>query len=93
VLNNDGYGTQRHILDGPFNEIQRWDYTKITDLIRHGKSWKVDTCGQLEKAIEEALNANTLSVIEVTIPRDDCSPALRRMGEELGKLRDKEKRR
>jgi hypothetical protein len=30
---------------------------------------------------------------EVIIPRDDCSPSLRRMGEELGKLRDKEKRR
>lgn len=92
VLNNDGYGTQRHILDGPFNEIQRWDYTKITDLIRHGKSWKVDTCGQLEAAIHEAIKADTLALIEVTIPRDDCSPSLRRMGEELGKLRDKEKR-
>lgn len=93
VLNNDGYGTQRHILDGPFNEIQRWDYTKLTDLLRHGKSWKVDTCGQLQAAISEAIAANTLSVIEVTIPRGDCSPSLRRMGEELGKLRDKEKRR
>ena len=92
VLNNDGYGTQRHILDGPFNEIQRWDYTKITDLIRHGKSWKVDTCGQLEDAIHAAIKADTLALIEVTIPRDDCSPSLRRMGEELGKLRDKEKR-
>lgn len=93
VLNNDGYGTQRHILDGPFNEIQRWDYTKLTDLIRHGKSWKVDTCGALEDAIHAAIKADTLALIEVTIPREDCSPALRRMGEELGKLRDKEKRR
>jgi indolepyruvate decarboxylase len=93
VLNNDGYGTQRHILDGPFNEIQRWDYTQITSLIRHGKSWKVDTCGQLETAIAQAIAADTLCLIEVTIPRDDCSPSLRRMGEELGKLRDKEKRR
>lgn len=92
VLNNDGYGTQRHILDGPFNEIQRWDYTKLTDLIRHGKSWKVDTCGALEDAIHAAIKADTLALIEVTIPREDCSPALRRMGEELGKLRDKEKR-
>lgn len=93
VLNNDGYGTQRHILDGPFNEIQRWDYTKLTDLIRHGKSWKVDSCGALEDAIHAAIKADTLALIEVTIPREDCSPALRRMGEELGKLRDKEKRR
>ena len=93
VLNNDGYGTQRHILDGVFNQIQRWDYTKLTDLIRHGKSWRVDTLGALDGAIKEAIAADTLCLIEVTIPRDDCSPALRRMGEELGKLRDKEKRR
>jgi indolepyruvate decarboxylase len=93
VLNNDGYGTQRHILDGPFNEIQRWDYTKLTDLIRAGKSWKVGTLGELSDAIREAFAADCLALIEVTIPRDDCSPSLRRMGEELGKLRDKEKRR
>ncbi len=92
VLNNDGYGTQRHILDGPFNNIQRWDYTKLTDLIRHGKSWKVTTCGELADAIAEAIKADTLALIEVTIPREDCSPSLRRMGEELGKLRDKDKR-
>jgi len=93
ILNNDGYGTQRHILDGVFNQIQMWDYTKLTDLIRHGKSWHVDTCGALETAIHEALASGTLCVIEVKIPRDDCSPSLRRMGEELGKLRDKEQRR
>ncbi len=93
VLNNDGYGTQRHILDGPFNNIQQWDYTRITDLIRHGKSWRVETCGALEQAISDALAARTLCLIEVIIPRDDCSPSLRRMGEELGKLRDREKRR
>jgi len=92
ILNNDGYGTQRHILDGSFNQIHMWDYTKLTELLRHGKSWKVGTCGALETAIGEAIASNTLSVIEVTIPRDDCSPSLRRMGEELGKQRDKNKR-
>ncbi|MFM9889197.1 MAG: alpha-keto acid decarboxylase family protein [Rickettsiales bacterium] len=93
VLNNDGYGTQRHILDGPFNNILMWDYTKLVDMLRVGKSWKVGTCGELETAIHAALKHDQLSLIEVTIPRDDCSPSLRRMGEELGKLRDKEKRR
>ena len=31
-------------------------------------------------------------LIEVVVPRDDSSAALKRMGEELGKLRDKNKR-
>ena len=91
VLNNDGYGTQRHILDGVFNNILPWNYTKLTDLLGVGKSWKVATCGALESAIAAALASDSLSLIEVTIPRDDCSPALRRMGEELGRQRNKEK--
>lgn len=92
VLNNDGYGTQRHILDGPFNRITMWDYTQIPDLIRYGKGIRVHTAGELETAIKAALAEHTLHVIEVTIPRDDCSRSLRRLGEELGKLRDIEKR-
>ncbi len=92
VLNNDGYGTQRHILDGQFNNILMWDYTKLPELLRTGKSWRVGTCGALEEAIEAAKHNNSFSLIEVTLPRDDCSPSLKRMGEELGKLRDKEKR-
>lgn len=90
VLNNDGYGTQRHILDGPFNEILQWNYTKLIDVFGHGQSFKVDTLGALEDAIRQS--QGMLTLIEVIIPRDDCSPSLRRMGEELGKLRDPAKR-
>ena len=92
VLNNDGYGTQRHILDGPFNEILRWNYTKLVDMLGRGQAFKVETLGALEEAIAAARKSDALTLIEVIIPRDDCSSSLRRMGEELGKLRDKEKR-
>lgn len=92
VLNNDGYGTQRHILDGPFNEILQWNYTKLVDVLGKGIAFKVETLGELDDAIASARKADSLALIEVIIPRDDCSPSLRRMGEELGKLRDKEKR-
>lgn len=92
VLNNDGYGTQRHILDGPFNEILRWNYTDLTKLLGKGVAFKVETLGALEDAIAHARDATEFALIEVIIPRDDCSPSLKRMGEELGKLRDKEKR-
>ena len=92
VLNNDGYGTQRHILDGVFNNIHMWNYTKLTELFGYGKSWKVDTAGALEAALIEALASDTMALIEVIIPKGDCSPSLRRMGEELGRQRDKDKR-
>lgn len=92
ILNNDGYGTQRFILDGPFNEILRWNYTKLTELFGVGVSKKVTTNGELEAAFKEALAGDEMYIIEVIIPRNDCSPSLKRVGEELGRLRDINKR-
>ncbi len=92
VLNNDGYGTQRFILDGPFNEILRWNYTKLTELFGAGVGKRVSTNAELEAAVKEAIAADAMYIIEVIVPRNDCSPSLRRVGEELGRLRDKEKR-
>jgi indolepyruvate decarboxylase len=92
VINNDGYGTQRHILDGAFNNITMWNYTKITDFIGYGKSVKVTTKGQLDDALKEARKYKKLYFIEVVVPRDDCSDSLRRMGEALGRLRNKDKK-
>ena len=35
VLNNDGYGTERRLLDGPFNDLQHWEVQ------RHSRnSWR-----------------------------------------------------
>jgi TPP-dependent 2-oxoacid decarboxylase len=92
VINNDGYGTQRHILDGEFNNINMWDYTKITALINYGKSVKVNTKGELDEALKEARDFKELYFIEVIVPRDNCSSSLRRMGEALGKLRNSDKK-
>lgn len=92
VLNNDGYGTQRFILDGPFNEILRWNYTKMVDMLGKGKAYKVTTNGELESAITTAIASDELALIEVVLPRNDASIPLKRVGEELGKIRDKDKR-
>ena len=92
VLNNDGYGTQRFIIDGPFNEILPWNYTKLTELFGAGVSKTVRTLGEVENAFKEAMASDVFTLIEVIVPRDACSPGLRRAGEELGRLRDKEKR-
>lgn len=92
VLNNDGYGTQRFIIDGPFNEILQWNYTKLTELFGAGVSKKVTTNGEVEDALKEALASDRFTLIEVIVPREACSPGLRRAGEELGRQRDKSKR-
>lgn len=92
ILNNDGYGTQRKILDGSFNNIHRWHYTKICDLLGYGKATQVRTKGEFEKALKDAIEGDYMALIEVMIDRNDYSRSLLRLGEELGKRRDPEKR-
>ncbi len=36
VLNNAGYGTERHIHDGPFNDVLRWQYHRLPEVLRRG---------------------------------------------------------
>ncbi len=92
ILNNDGYGTQRHIIDGPFNNIHRWDYTKVRDVLHYGKAARVETKGELEKALKDAIASEEMHIVEVIIPRDDCSRSLRRMAGRLGEMRDADKK-
>ncbi len=92
VINNDGYGTQRHIIDGPFNNIHPWDYPRMCDLLRYGDGYRVTTMQELDDAIHKALASKNMALVEVVVPRDDSSRSLRRLGEELGKLRNAEKK-
>lgn len=93
LLNNDGYGTQRGIIDGPFNNIHQWKYSKIVDVFGYGKSVVVKTKGELEKAMNTAVaDTKNMYVIEVMIPKGDCSRSLKRVGEGLAEQRDVSKR-
>lgn len=92
IINNDGYGTQRHIIDGPFNEIHSWDYPKLCELLRYGKAYRVTTHQELADCLQTVFDDEGFSLVEVVVPRNDCSRSLRRLGEELGKLRNKEKK-
>jgi indolepyruvate decarboxylase len=87
ILNNDGYGTMRKIRDGEFNVITRWSYGKICELVGGGEASVARTKGELDGEIKAALGSNNLRVIEVIVPRDDMSPQLKNMTDELGKLR------
>lgn len=85
VLNNDGFTTERFLLDGGFNDIHSWDYHSITSLIRGGKGWYVETEEALEQAVKTAIDSNELSVINVRVDRRDVSHCLKRMTEALSK--------
>lgn len=92
IINNDGYGTQRHIIDGPFNEILPWKYTKLVDLLGYGRGVRTTTKGEFEQALTEAFAGDEMVIIEAVVPRDDCSPSLKRMAELMGAQRDVNKR-
>lgn len=85
VLNNDGFTTERFLLDGGFNDIHSWSYHEITSLIKGGKGWHVDTEEALDEAVKFALDSKELSVINVRVERRDVSEGLKRMTEALSK--------
>ena len=87
ILNNDGYGTMRKIRDGRFNQITRWNYGKICELVGGGQATTAFTRGQLDGAIRAAMGSETLQVIDARLPRDDMSPQLKNMTTEMARLR------
>lgn len=85
VLNNGGYGTERIMLDGSFNDIPVWEYDRIPCLVGGGLGHKVRTEMELEDAIKKALTSNVPNIINVLLDKDDHSPALVRMFTKLAK--------
>jgi TPP-dependent 2-oxoacid decarboxylase len=84
VLNNGGYATERLILDGAFNDVQPWDYSKLPGLLGAGHSYVVETAGELEAALDAArARDGQFCLIDVRLDRNDVSPALVRLGERL----------
>lgn len=56
VLNNHGYGTERPLCEGAYNDILDWDYTKIPQVLQGGVGIKVKTEEELKKALQTALS-------------------------------------
>jgi indolepyruvate decarboxylase len=86
VLNNGGFLTERFFKDGPYNDIQNWQYHKICDLIGGGEGRIVKTEGELDSAINEAIASKKLFIINVVVDPKDASPALQKV---IGDLANK----
>ncbi|NIA06325.1 MAG: alpha-keto acid decarboxylase family protein [Actinobacteria bacterium] len=85
VLDNAGYGTERVLWDGPFNDIYAWQYHRITEVLGAGQGFKVQTEGQLEEALKTALaEKKQFSLINVCLDIKDHSRALKRLSGRLG---------
>jgi indolepyruvate decarboxylase len=85
VLDNHGYGTERYLHPGPFNDIHPWKYHRLPEVLGGGKGYEVRTEGEFDAALTQAWASNELSLIHVHIAEDDVSPALSRLAERLSK--------
>lgn len=84
VLNNDGYSTERPMVDGAFNDVHPWNYAKIIELFPGGKGTRVQTEEELSSALLAAKEfTEGFYLIEVILDRHDRSPALLRLTEKL----------
>lgn len=85
IGNNRGYTTERFILEGPFNDIADWRFHRLGEIFGPLRGFAVATEEDLEAALAGALAfRDGPSVIEVALRPDDCSAALRRLGQSLG---------
>ena len=88
VLNNHGYTTERVIMEGPFNDVLNWNYSRVPDLLGSGNGFCARTVRQTREALQAALaDRKSFSIIDVDLEPHDTSPALDRLGERLGKQR------
>ncbi|WP_170325618.1 thiamine pyrophosphate-binding protein [Ruegeria arenilitoris] len=89
LINNGGYTIEVEIHDGPYNTIKNWNYAGLIDVFSagEGNAWgcKVTTEGELDEAINTAIDNDGLCLIEVLIDRDDCNVNLLRWGNQVAR--------
>jgi TPP-dependent 2-oxoacid decarboxylase len=84
LLNNFGYGTERHMQDGEYNDVLLWHYSRLPDLLGSGKGLIVKTEREFEQALAEARKCeHSFCLIDVQLDPQDRSPALQRLAERL----------
>jgi indolepyruvate decarboxylase len=80
VLDNEGYGTERPMLDGRFNDVHPWAFWRIPEVLGAGLGIPVETEAEMADALARArANTGAFTLIQVKLPRDDHSPALGRL--------------
>lgn len=79
ILNNHGYGTERPLLEGSYNDIHNWNYSLLPKCLNGGKGIKVNTETAFDEAFKESLNQRgEFYLIEVELDKTDFSPSLKR---------------
>ncbi len=84
VLNNLGYGTERPMQDGKFNDILLWNYSQFPQLLNSGKGFDIWTEYDLKLALEEAKTyEKSFCLLDVHLDPQESSLALQRLTKAL----------
>ncbi|MBD2099455.1 alpha-keto acid decarboxylase family protein [Leptolyngbya sp. FACHB-261] len=87
VLNNGGYGTERPMLDGAFNDLLLWRYSSLSEVLGAGRGFDVWTEDELETALlESQAHTESFCILDVHLDQQDTSAALQRLTQALGQL-------
>jgi len=86
VLDNKGYGTERLLHEGSFNDINPWRYELLPQVLGGGTGYEVRTEGEFDAALTKALaDTSAMSLIRVHIALDDRSITLDRLAAGLAR--------
>ena len=86
VLDNHGYGAERSIHDGDFNDIAQWDYAAVGAVVG-AIGMAVHTPEQLDDALARArADDDNAYIIQVDLDKHDVPRGLKALGEGLAHL-------
>lgn len=79
VLNNEGWGMLRPIAENaPYLNFPSGNFEKLTEVAGCGAGFRVETLAQLKRALDESFSADTLSIINVILSKDDTTDTIRK---------------
>ena len=79
VLNNSGFGTERPMMDGEFNDVANWNFYKLPLVFNGGQGFLIRTEQELVEAYAEVKCYAGVSILEVLLDPNDISPQLHRL--------------
>src|SRR5579883_649489 len=86
VLNNQGYGTERHMQDGPYNDVWGWQYWRLPEVLGAGRGFLIETEDELDSALRTAADhKGGFCLLDVRLAPLDRSPALDRLASRLAR--------
>ena len=86
VLNNRGYGTERQMQDGPYNDVWPWNYSRLPEVLGAGRGFIVETEAELDAALAQAERwTESFCLLDVRLAPLDRSPALDRLAARMAK--------